>query len=155
MKIEPQREHKWLQRLLGDWTFEHDGDSGVETVRSIGGLWIVGESRGELPEAGPHTAIVTLGYDVQRRRYVGSYIGSMMTHLWVYDGALDETGRILTLDTSGPSMTPDGKIIEGKTSQYQDIHELKNDDERTLTSRVLLDDGRWIQFMSMTYRRKK
>ena len=37
--------------------------------------------------------IMTLGYDPQKKRFVGTLIGSMMTHLWVYDGALDAGRR--------------------------------------------------------------
>ncbi|MGH8526826.1 MAG: DUF1579 family protein, partial [Gammaproteobacteria bacterium] len=24
MKVEPQKEHQWLQKLVGEWTFESD-----------------------------------------------------------------------------------------------------------------------------------
>ena len=53
MKVEPQKEHQWLQKLVGTWS--HEGEcmmgpdqppmksSGSETVRSLGGLWTVGE----------------------------------------------------------------------------------------------------------------
>jgi len=93
---------------------------------------------------------MTLGYDPQKKRYVGTFIGSMMTHLWVYDGALDAAERVLTLDAEGPSMA-----AEGKMAKYQDVIELKSDDHRMLTSHVLGDDGTWHQFMTANYRRTK
>jgi hypothetical protein len=74
----------------------------------------------------------------------------MMTNMWVYEGTLDPTGKILTLDTEGPSFT-----AEGKTAKYKDIIELKSDDHRTLTSQVLGEDGKWNHFMTAHYRRKK
>src|SRR6185295_16595790 len=84
---EPQQEHKWLQRLVGEWTYEHEASmgpdqppmkgTGTESVRSIGGLWTVGE--GEMPDGSPATTIMTLGYDPQSKRFVGTFIGSMMT----------------------------------------------------------------------------
>ena len=73
----------------------------------------------------------------------------MMTHLWRYDGSLDAAGRILTLDTEGPSWTGDG------TAKYKDIIEIVSDDHRTLTSRMLGDDGQWNEFMKAHYRRVK
>jgi hypothetical protein len=52
---EPQKEHLWLQKLVGEWTFEAEasmGDgkpnektSGTERVRSLDGLWTVAEDR--------------------------------------------------------------------------------------------------------------
>jgi hypothetical protein len=158
MKIEPQKEHQWLQKLVGEWTSEAEAAmepgkpsekfKGTESVRSVGGLWIVAEGRGEMPGGGTATLMMTLGYDPQKQRYVGTWIGSMMTHLWVYDGTLDAAGRVLTLDAEGPSM-----VTEGKMAKYQDVIELKSDDHRVLTSRILGDDGAWRDFMTANYRR--
>jgi hypothetical protein len=46
-----------------------------------------------MPCAGPATTMMTLGYDPPKRRFVGTFNDSMMTHLWVYDGALDAAGN--------------------------------------------------------------
>jgi hypothetical protein len=103
MQVEPQKEHHWLQQLVGEWTSEAEAImgpdkppekfTGTESVRSIGGLWVMCEGRGEMPGGGIATTIMTLGYDPVRKRYVGTFMGSMMTHLWVYEGGLDSTGR--------------------------------------------------------------
>jgi hypothetical protein len=74
----------------------------------------------------------------------------MMHNLWVYEGALDATGKILTLNTEGPNMA-----VEGKTSKYKDVIEFKTDDHRVLTSHMLGDDGKWTQIMTANYRRKR
>ena len=160
MKAEPTKEHQWLQQLVGEWTFEGTGEmgpdqpphkmSGTESVRSIGGLWIVGDGRGVMPGGDPCTMILQLGFDPLKGKFVGSWIGSMMTHMWVYEGALDAAGRVLPLDTTGPSFTD-----PTKTTRYQDIIEIVSDNVRTLTSRGLGDDGKWFQFMKAEYRRKK
>jgi Protein of unknown function (DUF1579) len=119
-------------------------------VRSLGGLWILAEGQGEMPGGGSATTLMTLGYDPQKKRYVGTWIGSMMTHLWVYDGALDATARVLALDTEGPDMAGEGKL-----AKYQDVIELKSDDHRVLTSHRLGDDGKWHWIMTANYMRKK
>jgi hypothetical protein len=93
---------------------------------------------------------MTLGYDPTKKRFVGTFIGSMMTFLWNYDGELDASGKVLTLNSEGPSFKGDGKM-----ANYRDVIEFANDDERTLTSSTPGDDGNWNQFMKVTYRRKK
>ena len=153
-----KKEHQWLQKLVGEWTYEAEADmgpgkaperaKGVETVRSIGGLWIVAEGQGEMPGGGPATSIMTLGYDPRTRKFTGTWIGSMMTHMWPYDGELDTDGRVLTLDSEGPSMSGDGTM-----SKYRDVIELEGDDRRTLTASVKGEDGQWRRFMTTSYRR--
>jgi len=160
MKTEPQEEHKWLHKLVGDWTYESEcvmgpdqppsKFQGTERVRSLGDLWTLGEGQGEMPDGGVATMLMTLGYDPQRKRFVGTWIGSMMSHLWVYDGELDANKKVLSLHAEGPSMAG-----EGKMAKYKDVIEIKDDDHRTLSSHLLGDDGKWNQFMTAHYRRKK
>jgi hypothetical protein len=118
-------------------------------VRSLGGLWTIGEGSGDTPDGGTNHTIMTLGYDPQTKRFVGTFIASMMTHLWPYNGTLDAAGKVLTLDSEGPSFNGDGKM-----AKYQDIIEFVNDDHRTLTARVLGPDGQWHSMMKAHYRRK-
>jgi hypothetical protein len=159
MNAQPQKEHEWLQKFVGEWTSEAEAAmepgkppqtfKGTESVRSLGGLWIVAEGHGEMPGAGTAHSIMTLGYDPMKKRYTGTWFGSMMTHLWVYDGGLDGTERVLTLDTEGPGMTDQTKL-----ERYRDVTEFKSDDHRVLTSHHLGDDGTWRQFMTAHYHRK-
>jgi hypothetical protein len=158
MKADPQKEHLWLQKLLGEWTFEGSATmepakppekfEGTESVRSLGGLWILAEGQSEMPGCSAATTMMALGFDPQKKRYVGTFIGSMMTHLWVYDGLLDAAGSVLTLNTEGPNM-------EGKLTKFQDMIEFRSDDHRVLTSHMLGDDGKWNGFMTAHYRRRK
>ena len=55
-----------------------------------------------MPGCGPSTTIMTLGYDPQKERFVGTFVASMMTHMWHYNGSLDAAEKVLTLDTEGP-----------------------------------------------------
>ena len=156
MKTEPQQEHQWLQKLVGEWAVtsatasEVSGGEWVERVRSLDGLWVVAEGQGEMPDGGPAVTMMTLGYDPRRQRYVGTWVGSMMTHLWVYEGTLDESGTVLTLDCEGPDFETQGRL-----TRYQDIITIVDDDHRILTARMLTADGTWKQLMSMRYRRSK
>jgi hypothetical protein len=159
MQVEPQAEHKWLQKLVGQWSVEGEcvmgpdqptmKSTGSETVRSVGGLWTLGEGRGEMPGGGEMTSFMTLGYDPAQKRFVGTFIASAMTHLWVYNGTLDASGKVLTLDTEGPDFSGGTGMVK-----YQDIIEFVSDDHRTLKSRLQGPDGKWQNFMTAQYRRK-
>ena len=161
MNAEPQKEHRWLEALVGDWTFETEPSvvpgqdepasfAGSESVRPLGGLWIVGHGQGEMPGGGAAHTMITLGFDSDRKRFVGTFVGSMMTHMWVYEGELDGSGTVLTLNTTGPAF--DGS---GRTSKYQDVVTVKDADHRMLTSRMQGEDGKWTEFMTAHYRRRK
>jgi hypothetical protein len=162
MKTEQLKQHEWLQKFLGEWTYEHDSPpakpgekpahkvSGTESVRSLGGLWIVADGKGTMPDGGAATMLMTLGYDPMKERFVGTWIGSMMTQLWVYDGQLNPAATVLTLDTEGPTFDGRNKLVK-----YRDLIEFKSDDDRLLRSESLGEDGQWHHFMTARYRRKK
>ena len=101
-----------------------------------------------MPDGGPATTLLTLGYDPAKKRFVGTFIGSMITNLWVYDGALE--GDVLTLDAEGPSFAD-----PNKTAKYQDIIEIVSDDHHILYSQVQTDNGQWKRFMTAHYHRMK
>jgi Protein of unknown function (DUF1579) len=159
MNTAPQKEHQWLQKLVGEWVFEGEATmepgkaperfKGTESVRSLGGLWVVAEGQGEMPEGEPATTIMTLGYDARTKRFVGTFVASMMAHLWIYDGALDARERALSLDAEGPGMAPDAPM-----TSYRDVIEFESDDHRVLTSQTLGEDGQWQRFMTAHYRRR-
>lgn len=158
MKVEIKPAHRWLEKLLGEWsgTCDMPGPDGkpippwTERVRTLYGVWIVAETDSTMPGTGDKVAtMMTLGYDGSRARYIGTWVGSMMEHMWVYDGALDETAKVLTLDTEGPDFGN-----PGARARYQDIVTFVDDDNRTLTSRQLQADGAWKQIMFAEYRRK-
>ena len=122
--------------------------TGTERIRSVGGLWIVAEGQGEMPGGGVARTCLTLGYDPQKQRFVGTWYGSMMYNLWVYEGSLDETGKRLVLETEGPDFAADGK-----TASYRETIELLTPDHRIFSSSMRGKDGTWTTFMTAHYRR--
>lgn len=158
MTAEPQAEHHWLDRMVGEWSSEAEcvmepGQppatfQGTETVRSLGGLWIVAEGQGDMPGGGAMNSILTLGYDPARQRYIGTFIASMMTHMWLYEGNVE--GGVLTLDTEGPDFSTGGKTM----ARFKDAIEWIDADCRVMTSRMQGEDGQWRQFMTARYRRR-
>jgi hypothetical protein len=157
--VEPQKEHLWLKQLVGEWTAEGTASMGPdqpevtftsrENVRMLGDVWLLADGEGEMPGGGTSRSLMTLGYDPQKQRFVGTYLGSMMTNLWVYEGTLDGTGKVLTLETEGPGMSEDRKYV-----RYRDTIEIESDDRRSMSSHYEADDGTWTRLMKMTYQRK-
>jgi hypothetical protein len=157
--LELGSEHQWLARLSGKWTFESECQVGPDqppaktagrvTGRSLGGLWIVLETEGKSADGDGWQSIMQLGYDPQRQRYVGAFVASMMTHLWVYSGSIDDSTGKLVLDTEGPRFDQQGM------ARYQDIIEIVGDDHWTLSSQLMGDDGAWHPFMVAHHHRDK
>ena len=89
--VEPTKEHQWLGKLVGKWDCEFEcifpGQpqpvkfKGSENIVAVGKLWVVSEG-----ECGDDTMKVhsrlTLGYDAQKKKYVGTWIDSMQTTMW-------------------------------------------------------------------------
>lgn len=153
---QPLPQHLWLQRLLGDWTYElppcEPGQPvpgpARETTRAIGGLWIQSEGEFSMPGGTVHRTIMTLGFNPATGRFQGTWIGSMMNHLWIYDGELNPGETALTLFAEGPAFDD-----PSRTAQYKDVIELLPDGNRKLSSHCQQSDGSWRQFMETVYHR--
>ncbi|MDO3434696.1 DUF1579 domain-containing protein [Rhizobium sp. CBN3] len=146
------KEHSFLERLVGDWSVTapemSDGNDWTETVRSLHGIWFVAEGTGLMPNGKRATTILTLGYNAEKGRYVGSWIGSMMDYMWVYEGEVDASGNVLDLYTTGPDFSGEG------LADYRERITFVDDNHRTFTSSAKQEDGSWKQFMEAHYIRK-
>ncbi len=159
MQTEKLKEHEWLQQLVGEWGWEAELTvepgkppakyAGSERVRSLGGLWMLCEGCGEMPGGGSANTLMTLGYDMSRQRFVGTWIGSMMTHLWVYDGEFDGESNQLVLNSEGPSCRAEGVLVKNK-----DVIRFDGQDRREWISYMPDDDGEWKPVMEAHYFRK-
>ncbi len=155
----PEAEHEWLMQLVGEWDYDHACNmgpdqppmtsTGKQTTQAIGELWIQGEIVGCVPDGKQSRSLITLGYDPARQKFVGTFLTSMMTHLWPYEGTLDEDRKVLTLDSSGPSFSGEGHC------RYQDMLEIMDQDHHVLSSQYQNPDGTWVRFMEGHYRRTK
>ncbi len=158
MQANPLQQHRWLTKLVGSWTYQQTCSmgpeqpewtgSGTELVRSVGDLWIVLEGRGDMPDGAAMATRMTLGFDPLKDRFVGSFVASMMTYQWLYEGTLDDAGRILSLQSTGPSHKDDGTM-----ANYIDAVTIVSDDHRIFSSRTQGDDGTWKDFMVSHYHR--
>lgn len=144
----PQQEHHWLNQLMGEWKFSHkcgpdSVSEGTLTTRSMSGMWVLLEYEGPMPDSDtPWTSQACLGFDPQTGLYRGTFVASMMSHLWIYEGELNEDKTALVLNVEGPRM--DGKPGMAK---YRDIYEIVDADHWILRSEMLDETGDWQPFM--------
>ena len=155
----PQKEHEWLQKFVGEWESEAEIQfspdqppvigRGTESTRMIGGAWIIAQGASEMMGT-PFESVLTLGYDPRKGKYVGTWVDSMSGYLWLYEGEVDETGTILSLDTEGPGPdNPDG------LTRFKEVTVFKTPDHRVFTSSIQAEDGTWKTCLTVTSRRKK
>jgi hypothetical protein len=152
----PQKEHGWLKQLTGEWEYVCEAvmepgkpaikSKGTETTRSLGEFWAVSEYKGDFMGT-PFAGLMTVGYDAEKKKYVGTWVCSMCDRLSKYEGAVD--GKTLTLETEGPNPAT-GKLVKMK-----DVIELKGNDHKVMTSYAQTDDGKWVTFMTLNAKRKK
>ena len=155
----PAAEHAWLDNFVGEWVSKSEAKmapdqppmqcSGTLSSRMLGGFWVLNEMKGDMAGE-PMTGIQTIGYDEAKKKYVGTWVDSMTAFMWHYEGTVDASGKVLTLDADGPNF-----MSAGKMTKFQDIYEFKSNDEMVMTSRMMGDDGKWITFMSGSAVRRK
>lgn len=155
----PTKEHELLAQFAGEWnataeTVAAPGQDsikceGTESAKLLGGFWLV--SQGEANMMGtPVKSLLTIGYSPATKKYTGTFVCTMDSTLWKYDGTMDEKGQKLTLETEGPSPTD-----PTKKAKFREVLELKDKDHKTFTSFMQGDDGQWLKIVTMEYRRKK
>lgn len=154
----PPAPEAWLKQLEGEWEAESEMSAGpgtpamkakvTEKARTVG-IWMIWENDIKA-EGFTITGIMTVGYDPEKKKFIGTWIDSMQTYLWKYEGTLDPTGKILTLEAEGPSMATPGKM-----AKYRDIIEIKNKDHKVFRSAIQGEDGKWTTFLTSQSRRKK
>lgn len=153
----PVKEHEWLKNLAGEWESDCEycmepGKPPVKTkasenTRMLGGFWIISDGKSDILGT-PFSSQFTLGYDPTSKRYTGTWIDSMTSYIWKYDGSVDPTGKILTLTTEGPSPKD-----PAKNTRFKEVIELTGKDQKTFSSSYL-DGNEWKTCAKMTSKRK-
>ena len=143
------KEHAFLKKFAGTWSCASDckmapdqppmKTTAMSTNRMIGDFWLVNEivSTGGGMKV---TAIQTIGYDEKKKKFVGTWIDSMVNHQWQYEGTLNAAGTTLTMEAEGPN------FMTGKgTAVFRDIYEFKSKGHIFARSLVKSDDGEWVE----------
>lgn len=155
----PTKKHELLEQFAGEWTAVAETEAapgtepikseGTESAKVVGGFWLVGQGEADM-NGMQFNSILTIGYDPKTDKYVGTFVCSMDSTMWKYEGSIDESGKKLTLLTEGPSM-----MDPSQTAKYRETLELVDEDHKLFTSSVQMPDGEWMKFMTVKYERKK
>jgi hypothetical protein len=155
--ITPQPEHKLLERFAGEWKFERlsvpDGASKPETLGSgevhaemLGGFFVVCRWTGNLYGT-DYKAVQTLGFDVNKSEYAGTWVDSAMSYQWPLRGSVDNASKELVVEASGPNAS-------GGTMKYRERYRFESNDSITITAQML-EGEKWVTFMTTNLTRKK
>ncbi|RYD18627.1 MAG: DUF1579 domain-containing protein [Verrucomicrobiaceae bacterium] len=155
----PVAQHEWLRKFVGEWTTEAEilfdpaappmKSTGRDSVRMLGGFWLLSETTGDSTEM-PYSSVLSVGYDPEKGKYIGTWMDSMMPRYWSYEGTANEAGNKLTLETKGPCPKEPGKI-----RTFHEALELTDADHKVFTSSILNDDGTWTTCVTVKGTRVK
>lgn len=156
---EPTAEHQWLGKFVGSWettstAAAEAGQGGAPmkgTIDSkmVGKYWLETSMTADI---GGFSMLgrQTIGYSKKKGTYVGTWIDNTSDHMWQYTGAVDKSGKVLSLEAIGPDMSD-----PSKTALYRDMYEFVSKDEIKLTSSVQDAAGEWTDFMTGVAKRKQ
>ena len=158
--FEPLPEHKVIQQDVGTWdakgkmwmpgTPEPSEFSGTEVNRSLGGMWIVSDFEGSF-FGQSFVGHSTLGYDMDAKKYVGSWMDSVSPYSSSMSGTYDPKTKTMTMDSTTVDPAT-GKLTKGKNViVYKDA----NTREMTMYIQDPETPGEMTKSMVIVYTRRK
>ncbi|MEL7500168.1 MAG: DUF1579 domain-containing protein [Planctomycetota bacterium] len=159
---QPTEHHKLLLKDVGTWNASvkswvgDDGTmldeptmtTGTEKNYMVGGFWMVGEYEGKF-YGQPFTGRSTMGYDMEKKQFVGSWIDSFSPSAMTMTGKWNKEKNTMTWETLGMGM--DGKPTKGKS-----VQEYKEDGTRVFSMYSAMPGHDKLQkVMEMTYTKVK
>ena len=155
---QPSKEHQFLKEMEGTWNatmkFNMPGApegaeaKGVETTQMIGGFWAVFDIKFDSLMGHPWHGHGTMGYDPDKKKYIGTFIHSATPYMTTGEGTMDAAGKVLTMNYEG--MGPDGKM-----GKMRETFEKKDKDNALMTMYGPGPEGKEVQHFQITYTRKK
>jgi len=155
----PSKEHGYLKEGAGTWDyvmkFKMGPDApetevkGVETVQMLGEFWAIFDIKTDNMMGMAWHGHGTIGYDPDKKKYVGTFIDSLSPDRMLGEGTLDAAGKVLT-------MMWEGKDHEtGKVGKMREVSERKDKDNGTMTMHRTGPDGKESVLFTINYTRKK
>lgn len=155
---QPTAQHQWLQQLSGEWNTQVTmympgqppmSSEGEAKTRSVGGFWAVSKVAGLMMGA-PFEGLQTIGFDAEKQEFVGSWVDSFSSHMWLHRGQLNNARTKLTLECKGPCPLRPGELVS-----FREVMEVKDADHLAFTSYVQDENGKWEKGMQIDYARAR
>jgi hypothetical protein len=100
--FKPERQHELLKQFEGEWDIrckmmkpgeKGEESKGAETARvGLGGFWLTGDFKGE-HDGKPFEGQYTTGWEPEKKRFVGTWVCSLMPYMTRYEGESDPSGK--------------------------------------------------------------
>ncbi len=155
----PTQEHKEMAREVGVWEGESKlwatpdaepvASKGVETIKLLGQMWLVGRYEGDMMGQPFHGQSQTT-YDPLKKKYVGTWIDSMAPTMMTLTGDYDVKTHSLTMMMEGID------AMTGKPGKWKTITIYESADAKTFEIHAPVEgqDGKWWKMMEIKYKRK-
>lgn len=150
----PGAEHTVLLEGVGEWEgtltmlapgMPQEGTPCRESVTAIGPFWTTSTFKCEFMGM-PFVGSGVMGYDPEKKAYVGTWIDSMTTRLSVMEGKMDPAKKALVMSYKGPDP------MTGKETTHR-IETVWQAD--SYTSTFFMGEGEGTKHMSIAMKRKK
>jgi hypothetical protein len=149
----PTAEHQKLMAGAGEWAgtitmFDMPGMEAkpapaTETVTSIGGFWLLSDFHCDFMGM-PYHGSGHIGYDAEKKMYVGTWVDSMSSYFSLMEGKYDEAKKAVVMRWKAPDMT--GQIVPHREELVE------NGDTRTMT--FYAGEGEGKKTMTIEMKRK-
>ena len=149
----PGKEHAVLKQMEGEWdaTMDFMGmeSKGTYTCKvGMGGLWLTQDYAGNFMGQ-DFTGHGILGYDPAKKKYVGTWIDSMVTSLDLMAGTYDEGKKELTMAQKGVDPA------SGQEVDMRNVTRFVDKDHMTFEMHVGQPGGEEAAAFTIEYVRKK
>lgn len=150
--VKPTEQHKLLERQVGTWdaTVSMMGMPDSKAVYTAtldhGGLWLIGDFRGEF--MGPFSGHEVKGYSTTKKKYVSTWVDSMINNIMAFEGDYDPKTQTLAMWTEFDPST-------GEPSRSRHDTKFVDADTFTFTMNNPGPDGKLAPVMTITYKRRK
>lgn len=153
MQATPGDPHRLLARMAGSWTIKSmfwmdpqspllEANNSCEQEMILGGRYLQQKYTGQM-EGEAFTGIGLIGYDNHAKRYVSTWIDTMSTGIYFFEGASSKDGNTLTMKSSsndplkGPMKYRQvTRIVDGKTLLMEMYGTRKNGKEEKLSEEI-------------------
>jgi len=155
----PGAEHKVLEPMIGSWNAKvkmfmdptkapEEAEGKMTRKWIMNGLYMQEDFEGNFGGMDFRGMGIT-GYDVQKKKYVATWIDNMNTSIVVMDATFDS--RTKTLSGTMEDIDP----MTGKKGKKKDSVRIVDNDHQVQEMFMIMDDGKEVKMMEIHYMRAK